>query len=232
MIELGKDLKKLTERPFKFAYASVNSSMIEGNNINFDTYLKFVSSGMNTNSKSMREIESLKKAYEFASVHSLNKANILAAHKILSKDIVEEEYQGVIRVKDVYVFGKGELVYTGAKADIVYAEMDKLSDDIKTLKTREMSLSEVFYYASMIHLVVVKIHPFADGNGRIARLVEKWFLAQKLGKSVWDIASEELYRTRIKSYYKNVDIGKDYEKNDFDLCIPFLKMLPKSLEVR
>ncbi|MBL0098191.1 MAG: Fic family protein [Bacteroidetes bacterium] len=34
----------------------------------------------------------------------------------------------------------------------------------------------------MIHLVFVKIHPLNDGNGRSARLIEKWFLAQKLGK--------------------------------------------------
>ncbi|WP_220392957.1 Fic family protein [Chitinophaga lutea] len=34
----------------------------------------------------------------------------------------------------------------------------------------------------MIHLVFVKIHPRADGNGRSARLLEKWFLAVKLGK--------------------------------------------------
>jgi Fic family protein len=47
---------------------------------------------------------------------------------------------------------------------------------------REMSIEQVFFFASMIHLVFVKIHPWNDGNGRSARLIEKWFLARKVGR--------------------------------------------------
>jgi Fic family protein len=84
----------------------------------------------------------------------------------------------------------------------------------------------------MIHLVFVKIHPFADGNGRSARLLEKWFLSQKLGSTAWFIPSEKLYQTRLRSYYKNVDIGKDYSSINFDLSIPFLLMLPMALTIK
>jgi Fic family protein len=84
----------------------------------------------------------------------------------------------------------------------------------------------------MIHLCFVKIHPFADGNGRTARLLEKWFLASHLGTKAWYIASEKLYQTRLKSYYKNVDIGKTYESLNYDLSIPFLLMLPMALRIK
>ncbi len=238
-ITLAKHFNRIKERPFELksfgywaAYSSVYSSMIEGNIIDFDTYLKFTATGMNTNSKPMREIECLKDAYEYASTHALNGKNIIEAHKILSKELVDPEYQGTIRNKEVYIFGDGELVYTGAKPETVNEEMDKLFDDIATLRAREISMTEVFYYASMIHLTLVKIHPFADGNGRISRLVEKWFLSDKLGKNSWFIPSEKLYRTRIKSYYKHVDLGTTYETNNFDLCIPFLKMLPMALRIK
>ncbi|MBC7418504.1 MAG: Fic family protein [Pedobacter sp.] len=43
-----------------------------------------------------------------------------------------------------------------------------------------MSVNEVFYCSSLIHLFFVAIYPSSDSNGRIARLLEKWFLAEKL----------------------------------------------------
>ena len=238
-ITLLKHFNKVKEIPIEVnsfgywaAYSSVYSSMIEGNNIDFDTYLKFTASGMNINSKPMREIKDLKNAYEFANKHALNRKNIFEAHRILSQTLVESKYRGAIRDRDVYVFGDGQLVYTGAKVDIVNDEMEKFFTDISILRKRELSMAEVFYYASMTHLILVKIHPFADGNGRIARLVEKWFLADKLGENAWFISSEKLYRTRIKSYFKNIDLGSDYEHINYDPCIPFLKMLPMALRIK
>jgi Fic family protein len=50
-----------------------------------------------------------------------------------------------------------------------------------------LSAEEVFYFASFIHLRFVHIHPFRDGNGRAARLIEKWFIAEKLGKQFWKL---------------------------------------------
>lgn len=220
------------ELEYSLARSSVYSSMIEGNNIDFDSYLKYSTSGMNTKNKSFQEIEDLKDAYEFASKHVPNQNNILNAHSILSQILLEKEYRGTIRDKNVYIFNGGVKVYTGASLEKVNSEMQKLFKDIDILRKRELSITEVFYYASMIHLVLAKIHPFADGNGRISRLVEKWFLASKLGNGAWFIQSEKLYQQLIKSYYKNVDIGKTYNTINFGLSIPFMKMLPMALRLK
>jgi Fic family protein len=101
--------------------------------------------------------------------------------------------------------------------------------DIKTLQKSILSIEEVFYYAAYIHLVFVKIHPFIDGNGRTARLLEKWFLASKLGATAWYIESEKNYFKKRASYYKNVHICANYYTINYDLCLDFLLMLPKSL---
>jgi Fic family protein len=239
-ITISRHFNKIKEQTFNnepFGYsasmASVYSSMIEGNNIDFDTYLKYSTSGMNTKSKSFREIEDLISAYEFARRSELNHSNFMKTHAVLTKNIISDaKYRGKIRDREVFIYGGGEKIYTGASVSIVVEETKKLFSDISILRKRELTTSEVFYFASMIHLVFVKIHPFADGNGRSARLLEKWFLAKKLGTKAWFIPSEKLYQIRIKSYYKNLNIGNNYTNVNYDSSIPFLLMLPMSLTIK
>ena len=114
-----------------------------------------------------------------------------------------------------------------ASLEVEYAS---LWNDIDNLINTDLSLKEVFYYASLIHLVFAKIHPWNDGNGRSARLIEKWFLAEKLGESAWYIQSEKYYYQNVNDYYKNLSImGMFYDQLDFQKSIPFLLMLPNCL---
>ncbi len=108
--------------------------------------------------------------------------------------------------------------------------MNELFIDISELLNSELSKPEVFYFASMIHLVFVHIHPFSDGNGRVARLIEKWFLAEKLGKDFWRIPSEEYYKNNQQEYYASINLGVNYYELDYDNCIDFLAMLSNSLD--
>jgi Fic family protein len=84
--------------------------------------------------------------------------------------------------------------------------MKDLFEDIAFLLSQKLSNQEVFYYASLMHLVFVHIHPFADGNGRTARLLEKWFLVSKLGENFWKLQSEKYYKENRANYYENINI--------------------------
>ena len=237
-LTLLKHFNKIKNKNIDFGYvrkaAVVYSSMIEGNPIDLDTYYKYYTSGMNTKTKSFKEITDLEAAYSFAQKHVLNEKNVLHCHKLLTNtSAVENKYKGVYRDKNVSVMDSYKIVYTGADKKIVKPEMKKLFKDISILRKRNLSMSQVFYFASIIHLVFVAIHPFADGNGRTARLIEKWFLADKLGNDAWSINSEKLYLKRHKSYHKNINkIGKSYETINYDYAIPFLKMLPMALKIK
>ena len=126
----------------------------------------------------------------------------------------------------------GRIEYVAATPQLVEIEMNKFYEDLDILLDTELSMEETFYFAAMIHLVFVKIHPWNDGNGRSARLYEKWFLAQKLGEKAWFLQSEKMYYNFLQTYYTNIrKLGLEYPSLDFLASIWFLLMLPKALEI-
>lgn len=172
--------------------------------------------------------------HTFAKSHALNEKNIKESRKLLSKHFLAKSHQGKFRTQNMYVSTEdGRIEYVAASPYEVEKEMAKLFHDIEALIQKEMSLEEVFFHAAMIHLVFVKIHPWNDGNGRSARLLEKWFLAEKLGPKAWFIQSEKHYYQHHQTYYNNIrDLGLEYQELDYSRAMAFLLMLPGSLWFR
>ena len=79
-------------------------------------------------------------------------------------------------------------------------------------------------------MIFVKIHPFQDGNGRAARLVERWFLIEKIGEKAALIQLEKNYYKNLKQYYLNIKkIGLEYEKLNYSKSLDFLLMTVMSI---
>lgn len=231
--EAGLEKLKEIQLPFKFdfyeASASTYSSNIEGNTTSLDSFLRYVSSKALKTTKEFTEIEDLVSAYQFAKKTPLNKKNFLQCNKILSKEFLIKVFQGKLRKGNVVIGGKEGIVYVAIDVIELKKEVDKLFADISFLLNQKLTLKEVFYYASLIHLVFEKIHPFNDGNGRAGRLLEKWFLSNFIEEKAWMIESEKYYFEHRQSYYKNLSIGFDYYSCDYNKSLPFLLMLPNSL---
>jgi Fic family protein len=223
--------KSQTIEDFKFylANSAVHSSNIEGNTVSFDTYLKASEFNLHLKTKEIKEIEDLIAAYQFAKENELTLQNILKVHEILTTSILIKKERGKIRKVQVGVRSDGRLIYLAIEPELVKQELVKLFADISILLNTRLTTTEVFYYAALIHLVFVNIHPFVDGNGRATRLIEKWFLAKKLGDNSWFITSEKNYWDNRPVYYKNLQLGVNYYEVKYELSIPFLSMLPNSL---
>lgn len=229
---LKKKMAIAVEFPTNVAQSAVYSSQIEGNTINIGTFLQYNELNIKPKNKSFLEIQELIKAYEYAQKHKLTFDSVLKAHKILAKELLKGTgYAGVLRDKGVSVYDSvsGVKVYEAIDVAALKEELDTFFKDIAQLIKLPLSVTDVFYFAAQIHLRFVQIHPFADGNGRMSRLIEKWFIAQFLGEIAWAIHSERYYFLHLKEYYRTINLGKTYQTIQHEHCIPFLCLLPKAL---
>ncbi len=218
---------------FYTSVASVFSSKIEGEEIELDSYVKHKRFGIAFQPDYTRKIDDLYDSYTFAQGKKLNQQHVSDAHKLLSRHLLALHQQGAVRTQNMYVTSPdGKIEYVAASPYEVESELQKLYGDLDVLLAAEISIAEAFYFAAMIHLVFVKIHPWNDGNGRCARLLEKWFLAQKLGEKAWFVQSEKNYYLQHQAYYNNLRaMGLEYPSLDYTKALPFLLMLPSALDL-
>jgi Fic family protein len=211
--------------------SAIYSSNIEGNSIDLNSYMNYeLNKDKFKIGKEIEEIEDLIEAYEFAQKNNLNEANLLTCHKIFSETLLIKSKRGKYRIEQVGVFGKSGLAYMAIEPEFVKQEMKTLFHDMEELISSSLSEKEVFYFASLIHLRFAHIHPFRDGNGRAARLLEKWFITEKLGRDYWKIPSEEYYKVNQARYYETINLGVNYYELNYDKCLGFLEMLPNCLK--
>lgn len=218
---------------FYTSVSAVYSSKIEGENIELDSYIKHKRFGAHFLPDYTKKIDDLYDAYIYAQTHDLTADNLKNVHAILTKHILQKQEQGKFRKGNMYVVTKdGKIEYVAANADVVETEMNKLFHDIESLLNTTLSFDEVIFFASMLHLVFVKIHPFEDGNGRTARLLEKWFIAARLGNKAWYIQSEKFYYDNHQTYYHYLrQLGLEYIDLNYSKALNFLQMLPQALLV-
>jgi Fic family protein len=225
---------EISNDSFSF-YTSVSvmaSSKIEGEILEIDSYVKHKMLNIEYLNDLVEKPNDLYQAYIFAQKSKLTLNNFFKAHEIISEHLLLEEKRGVYRNCNMVVMEHQtfKIQYEAALSYDVPPLMRLFWDDLEYLIDKELTFSEIFYYASFIHINFVNIHPFEDGNGRSGRLLEKWFLSEKLGKKAWFVQSELNYYRNINEYYKNLNsLGLFFDSLDYSKAMPFLQMLPQSL---
>jgi Fic family protein len=211
---------------FYKSVSSVYSSKIEGEDIDFDSYFKHKFLNVKFKPDYTRKADDLYSAYDYIDNNPLTLENLKKAHSILSRNFLPKSQQGLIRSNPMFVINSDDKIeYIAANPDIVKSELDKLFHDIEILRKSNLDPFEIFYYSSLVHLVFVKIHPFQDGNGRSARLIEKWLLIEKIGEKAISVKLEKNYYKKLQDYYSNIrKIGLEYENLDYSKCLDFLLM--------
>lgn len=215
--------------------SAVASAAIEGNTIDLNFYLnsRHVRELREQRPRDFAEIEFLVAAYEFAQRTPLEEDAFLKAHGIAMQAGLSASHRGVYRTQLMFVHSAIGITYAAVEPQFVEEKMRELFADVTTVLSQKESLTpaNVFQRAALLHLLLAKIHPFQDGNGRMARLAEKWLLATVLGERAWRLPSEDYYLRHRPEYYESLQKpGPNWYDSDYKLAGPFLALLPKALE--
>lgn len=198
------------------------STSIEGNPLaqfQVDKVLSGLS--INADQKSIQEVKNYQRALleveGFNSkIKTISLNNILHFHEIIMDNLLEREKVGRFRPGSVYVIdelgdGREKLRYEGPPAHKVPYLLNEL---LIWLSRADKEKLHPIIKAALFHLQFVTIHPFSDGNGRIARLLTTLILY----RDGWDfrkiIVLEDYYNKDRMAYYNalNEIQGKGYQE--------------------
>ena len=204
---------------------SIHSSLaIEANSLSMDEVRAVVNG--KTVIGSRKEIQEVKNAYsayeQIGSFDPYSIEELKRLHGILTKFIVDES--GTFRHGEEGVFDGDECIFMAPPAHLV----PQLMDDLFSWMQNEKASIHPLILSSVFHYEFVFIHPFADGNGRMARLWQTALLS--MWKPVFKYLPIESHIYKFQTDYYNA-ISKCHVAGNSDAFIVFmLTMINSTLD--
>lgn len=164
---------------------AIASSQLEGANTTRKVAKQFLREGRKPRNESEQMILNSYKTMQLIESEYKNKKMgldvILELHGIITKDInsIPEKERGVFRKDEdkIIISDSYEIYYEAPKMSFVKREFERF------IKFANDDLSEPFVHpiikAIMLHFWIGYLHPFTDGNGRLARAMFYWYLLKK-----------------------------------------------------
>ena len=148
---------------------------------------------------------------------------ILETQQIITNNLLSDYQSGKVRQGPVFVNDPriGKTIYWPPD----HNDVPKLLDDLIGYVNSNRHKIDPLILAGIFHKQFVIIHPFADGNGRTARLLTKILLAD-LGLNTFNLFSfENYYNQNVTKYFQEVGVLGNYydigDKIDFTIWLEY-----------
>lgn len=197
-----------------------SSTSIEGNILNRYQVEKILDGKkVDAPERDIHEVKNYQKAiyyvYKFLEKkQKITSKTILELHGLISKNTLLKEKCGKFRKDKVYVVKRRgnkiiKVSYTGPQAKQVPTLVKDLVNWID--KSNKEKVCPIIT-AAIAHAEIAAIHPFADGNGRTARILATLILYQQGYDFRRLFALEDYYNQNRPAYYKAIHLGKNYQE--------------------
>lgn len=147
----------------------------------------------------------------------ISKANLLVLHTLITRSLLPNEKSGKFRRKQNFVVDENKIiVYTPpAPKKCLKLISELLAWTNKGIKTHPIILSAIF------HRQFVNIHPFSDGNGRVARASAQWILYRKNFDPYHILSLDDFYAGDRDRYYGKIQQTRELDY-DFTSWIEYV----------
>ena len=158
-------------------------------------------SGYAPTSESENRIYGMKKGLEFISdsQHTISEENIHQLYELTIGAFLPQEDQLLpghkYRHDSVYIVGD-KVEHTGLPWQMLPEYMDGLVEFIH----QESAMNDLLK-AALIHFYIAYLHPWFDGNGRMARLIHLWYLVQQRYSATLFVPLSEYVEKSRRGYY-------------------------------
>jgi len=153
------------------------SNALEGNTLDLAETKVVIEDGITIGGKPLKDhFEAIGHSNAFEELIKLSKKDYFTEYDIKN---LHKLFYTKIDCDKAGKYRTNQVVITGSDVEFPAPDMLdlKMSEFIKSLPELKRNLHAV-EYAAMVHIIFVNIHPFTDGNGRVARLLMNLALLQ------------------------------------------------------
>ena len=212
------DNDKKRKLKVKSKVRSIYSSLaIEANSLSLESVKSIVDNKMVLGDrKEIQEVKNANELYEHINEYNWkNESDFLKAHTLMMKYF--EDDNGYYRNHGEGVKKGNEVIYTAPQSLLVPSLMKSLFNFI----TENENEIHPLILSSIFHYYFVYIHPFSDGNGRMARFWVSLILTNWNSKFEYIPIEEEIYLNQTK-YYDS--IAQCHINGNVNVFIDFMLM--------